>query len=145
MIKKYVVLIIISMLVTGCSNESFDNSRTDRVNQNTQNEISYDEGDTSQVVSEKRKVDFWDDQFGYQITGKSEVYIADVQDGQDGATQIYGEEYPNGFGIKDIVEANIPEEVVYNNKIYTVVGIGLNSFTGCDYLKSIKMSDTIMI
>ncbi|ROR31769.1 leucine rich repeat (LRR) protein [Mobilisporobacter senegalensis] len=148
MIRNYIVLIIISVLLSGCGNGNFDNSRIDKPGQNTKKEQSvYDEvsyeGDTFVVVPEKRKVDFWDEQFGYQIMGKSEVYIADVQDGQDGATQVPGVEYYNGFGIKDVVEVTIPEKVIYDNKTYTVVGIGYYSFTGCDNVKSIYMPDTI--
>jgi hypothetical protein len=134
------------LLLSGCGRETDDNSKDNIVINNELENASGGEGSSScdsQRVPEKRKVDFWDDNFGYQITGESEVYIADVQDGQDGATQQQGVDYYNGFGEKNIVEVNIPENVIHDNITYEVVGIGFNSFTGCDYVKSILMPNTI--
>lgn len=93
MIKKFILLIIISIVLSGCSKvvEVIDNTKNNRVEPdidiekkkddvevdvNNKKDMSISNGDTSIAIPEKRKVDFWDNQFGYEIIGESEVYIA---------------------------------------------------------------------
>lgn len=152
MIKNIAFFVIILFLLNGCNRDVSENlrktnRRSELIISDVKNEEEFlDKGDTAYVIPDKRKVDFWDSQFGYQITGKNELYIADVQDGQDGETQQPGIQYGNANKTetdKDIIEVNIPEEVFYKNVLYRIVGVGYNSFTGCRDVKSVNMPDTI--
>ncbi len=92
--KRYFIImaIIFAFTHSGCNNniEPEPESQWSIIGEN---EGTYDNKGRAFIIRDKRNVDFWDGQYGNDITGKTRVYIADVQDGQEGTSQEPGRAY----------------------------------------------------